>query len=141
MFFFSAGIREEEPRVRLKEEKMDSVEAEPRVPSSVMDSPAADPSPGPPAERASPPSSSLPFTPVVIKQEPQSPINVSSEHDPADDITHCAHSTTPELPVASAAASPSGNVTQRTVGVFHFVSVKCAVYSSKCILNSCRCCP
>ncbi|KAE8290310.1 Zinc finger protein 106 [Larimichthys crocea] len=101
------GNREEEPRVRLKEEKMDSVEAEPRVPSSVMDSPAADPSPGPPAERASPPSSSLPFTPVVIKQEPQSPINVSSEHDPADDITHCAHSTTPELPVASAAASPS----------------------------------
>ncbi|TKS87161.1 Zinc finger protein 106 [Collichthys lucidus] len=109
-----------------KEEKMDSVEAEPCVPSSVMDSPAADPSPGPPAERASPPSSSLPFTPVVIKQEPQSPVHVSSEHDPADDITHCAHSTTPELPVASAAASPSGNITRRTVGAFHFVSVKCA---------------
>lgn len=126
MCFFSAGSREEEPRVRLKEEKMDSVEAEPRVPSSVMissvtDSPAAAPSPCPPAERASPPSSSLPFTPVVIKQEPQSPVHVSSELDPADDITHCAHSTTPELPVASAAASPPGNIIQRTAGVFHFL--------------------
>ncbi|XP_031166138.2 zinc finger protein 106 [Sander lucioperca] len=102
------GSLEEAPQVKLKEEKMDSVDAEPHMPSSILlssDS-AAPPSPGPPAERASPPSSSLPFMPLVIKQEPLSPVHVSSELDPVDNITHCAHSTTPELPGAPAAASP-----------------------------------
>ncbi|XP_068573698.1 LOW QUALITY PROTEIN: zinc finger protein 106 [Cebidichthys violaceus] len=97
------GNLEEAPPVKLKEEKMDSVEAEPHVPSSML-LPSA-PSPGPPAEPASPPSPSLPFVPVVIKQEPQSPVYVSSEPDPVDNTTHCAHSTTPELPAAPAAAS------------------------------------
>ncbi|KAA8579221.1 hypothetical protein FQN60_007162 [Etheostoma spectabile] len=102
------GSLEEAPQVKLKEEKMDSVEAEPHMPSSTLISSdsAAPPSPGPPAERASPPSSSLPFMPLVIKQEPLSPVHVSSELDPVDNITHCAHSTTPEQPVAPAAASP-----------------------------------
>lgn len=100
----STGSMEEAPQVKLKEEKLDSLEAEPHVPSSItlfsVTDTAAVPSPSPPAERASPPSSSLPFMPVVIKQEPQSPVHVSSEPDPVDNITHCAHSTTPELPVS-----------------------------------------
>ncbi|XP_076604921.1 zinc finger protein 106 [Chaetodon auriga] len=104
------GSREEAPQVKLKEEKMDSVEAEPNIPSSVTFSSVTDAaaahSPSPRAERASPPSSSLPFTPAVIKQEPQSPVHVSSELDSMDNITHFAHSTTPELLVAPAAASP-----------------------------------
>lgn len=113
-YLFYTGSLEEAPQVKLKEEKMDSVDAEPHMPSSILlssDS-AAPPSPGPPAERASPPSSSLPFMPLVIKQEPLSPVHVSSELDPVDNITHCAHSTTPELPGAPAAASPPGNVIQ-----------------------------
>lgn len=124
-FYFdsSTGIRVEEPPLKLKEEKTDSVQAEPQVPSSVTLSSATDsaaaavPSPGPPAERASPPSSSLPFMSVVIKQEPQSPVHVSSELDPVDDTTHLAHSTTPELPVATAAASPPGN----------FIRIQCSI--------------
>ncbi|XP_035529592.1 zinc finger protein 106 [Morone saxatilis] len=98
------GSRDEEPQIKLKEEKIDSVEAEPHMPSSIMFSSvmdtAAAPSPPTPAERASPPSSSLPFMPVVIKQEPQSPVHVSSELDPVDNVTRFAHSTTPELPVS-----------------------------------------
>lgn len=114
---FPIGSREEAPQVKLKEEKINSVEAEPHIPSSitlssVMDTAAA-PSPSLPAECASPPSSSLPFMPVAIKQEPQSPVHVSSELDPVDDITHFAHSTTPELQAApAAAASPPGNIIQ-----------------------------
>ncbi|XP_070834759.1 zinc finger protein 106 [Chaetodon trifascialis] len=104
------GSREEAPQVKLKEEKMDSVEAEHNIPSSVTFSSVTDaaaaPSLSPRAERASPPSSSLPFTPAVIKQEPQSPVHVSSELDSVDNITHFAHSTTPELLLAPAAASP-----------------------------------
>lgn len=114
----------EEPLVKLKEEKTDSVQAEPQVPSSVTLSSATDfaaaavPSPSPPAECASPPTSSLPVMPhVVIKQEPQSPVHVSSELDPVDDTTHLAHSTTPELPVATAAASPPGN----------FILIQCSI--------------
>nr|XP_033498441.1 zinc finger protein 106 [Epinephelus lanceolatus] len=119
-----AGSMDEAPPFKLKEEKMDTVEAESYMPSSVLLSPVTDTavpaappappaaaalSPGLPAERASPPSppsSSLPFMPIVVKQEPQSPVHVSSEMDPVDSITHCAHSTTPELPAAPAAASP-----------------------------------
>lgn len=102
---------EESPQVKLKEEKMDPVEAEPHIPSSalllppVLDSAAS--SPGRAAECASPPSSSLPFMTVVVKQEPQSPVHVSQELDAADALTHCAHSTTPELPVAAATSSQS----------------------------------
>lgn len=108
---------EETPPLKLKEEKMDFTDAAPSSAftlSSVTDSTAAAaPAPAPaspPAHRASPPCSSLPFMPVVIKQEPQSPVHVSSEPDPLDSFTHCAHSTTPELPVAAAAAPPSGRV-------------------------------
>lgn len=103
---------EEAPQVKLKEEKLDSLETEPHIPSSVTLSSGVDaaaaaaPSPDYAAECASPPSSSLPFMPVVIKQEPQSPVHISSELDPVDGITRCAHSTTPELPGAPAAASP-----------------------------------
>ncbi|XP_069016815.1 zinc finger protein 106 [Embiotoca jacksoni] len=105
------GAAEEAPPIKLKEEKRDSVETEPLVPSSVslcsvVDAAAAS-SPDRAAECASPPSSSLPLdAPVVIKQEPQSPVYVSSELDAADGLTRCAHSTTPELPAAPAAASP-----------------------------------
>ncbi|XP_008296494.1 zinc finger protein 106 [Stegastes partitus] len=102
------GTVEEAPQVKLKEEKMDSETAEPHIPSSVMLPPVVDSaasSPGRAADCASPPSSSLPFTPVVVKQEPQSPVHVSPELDAADGVAHCAHSTTPELPVAPATAS------------------------------------
>ncbi|XP_039992519.1 zinc finger protein 106 [Xiphias gladius] len=107
------GNMEEAPRVKLKEEKMDSLDKDPHMPSAVLLSSVTDitvataSSPSPPAQRASPPSSSLPLMSVVIKQEPQSPVHVSSELDPLDNITPCAHSTTPELPVAPAAASPA----------------------------------
>uniref|UniRef100_UPI0037E7FF14 zinc finger protein 106 n=1 Tax=Semicossyphus pulcher TaxID=241346 RepID=UPI0037E7FF14 len=108
------GNMEEMPLVKLKEERVDPVMVEPQTPSSItllsdVDTPAAAPSPlppPPPAECASPPSSSLPFTPVVVKQEPQSPVHVSSDPDPVDNLIHFAHSTTPELLAAPAAASP-----------------------------------
>ncbi|XP_040916324.1 zinc finger protein 106 [Toxotes jaculatrix] len=97
------GSMEEAPRVKPKEEKMDSIDIDPQSPSTVTLSSAKDIAAAPsPAQRASPPSPSLPFVPVVIKQEPQSPVHVSSDLDPVDNITHCAHSTTPELPVAPA---------------------------------------
>ncbi|XP_068435938.1 zinc finger protein 106 [Clinocottus analis] len=103
------GNFEEAPQFKLKEEKMDPVEAEPHVPSSVLLPSVADtaaaPSPNPPGEPASPPSSSLPFMSVVVKEEPQSPVHVCSEPDPVVNTTHCAHSTTQELHVAPAAAS------------------------------------
>ncbi|XP_017269259.1 zinc finger protein 106 isoform X2 [Kryptolebias marmoratus] len=96
------GTSEEAPLVKLKEEKMDSCETEPPVmPSSVLD--VAISSSNHAAECASPPSSGLPLS-VVIKEEPQSPIHVSSELDTVDSVTLCAHSTTPELPVAAATA-------------------------------------
>ena len=115
---FFAGTMEEAPQLKLKEEKTDSFETGPRLPSSVtcpsvMDT--AVPSPNHAAECASPPSSSLPFVPVVIKEEPQSPVHVSSELDAVDSITHCAHSTTPELPVAPVTASP-GNFIKCRIG-------------------------
>lgn len=104
-----AGSLEVAPLLKLKEEKMDAVEAESYMPSSVSDT-ASGLSPTQAAQRASPPSSSLPFMPVVIKQEPQSPVRVSSELDPVENTSYCAHSTTPELPVAPVAASPPGNI-------------------------------
>lgn len=115
--YFHIGGRDEAPQVKLKEEKMDSVEAEPHVPSSIRFSSAVEgpqqrpaaPCPSPLAERASRPSSSFPLIPVAIKQEPQSPVHLSLELDPVDDVPHLAHSTTPELQFAPAAAAPPGN--------------------------------
>ncbi|XP_074516017.1 zinc finger protein 106 [Sebastes fasciatus] len=110
------------PQIKLKEEKMDSVEAEPHTPSSMLlpavtDTAAAAPCPSPPA---SPPSSSLPFMPVVIKQEPQSPVHVSSAMDPVDDMTHCAHSTTPELhPLHFCSSDPCASETLADPANFH----------------------
>ncbi|KAM7403631.1 hypothetical protein PAMA_004189 [Pampus argenteus] len=106
------GSLEVVPPLKLKEEKMDLVEAEPYMPSSVTLSSVSDTaavlSPYQTAQRASPPSSSLPFMPVVIKQEPQSPVRDNSELDPVENTTHCAHSTTPEMPLSPVAASPPG---------------------------------
>ncbi|XP_019961206.2 zinc finger protein 106 [Paralichthys olivaceus] len=100
------GSVEEAPQLKLKEEKIDVMDTDPHMACSLMLSPVtAALSPSPPAQRASPPSSSLPFMSAVIKEEPQSPIHISSESDPLDNVALCAHSTTPELPVAPAAAS------------------------------------
>lgn len=108
--------RADEPLVKLKEEKINLLEAEPHVPASISlpavrdaTPAAAASSPGPRADCASPRSPSLPFMPVVIKQEPQSPVHVSSEPDAVENTTHFAHSTTPELPVAPAAAASPRN--------------------------------
>ncbi|XP_028251696.1 zinc finger protein 106 [Parambassis ranga] len=100
------GTREEAPLIKLKEEKMDSVDSEPHGPSSESFSSAAAPSPVHAAECASPPSSSLPLMPVAIKQEPQSPVHVSSEYECMESITHCPHSTTVEMPAAPVTDSP-----------------------------------
>lgn len=113
MFVVPVGSEEAAPQSKLKEEQLDSFEAETRIPSSIMLSTVMDttaaPSPSPPVERASPPSSSLPLMPVAIKQEPQSPV-FSLELDAVDDMTHLAHSTTAELQVAPAASSPPGSI-------------------------------
>lgn len=104
------GGCENVPQVKVKEEKMDSFDFEAHMASalsSVTDT--ALPSPCSAAQCASPPSSTLPFTPVVIKQEPLSPARVSTEPDPAENTFPWAHSTTPELPVPPA-ASHSGNM-------------------------------
>ncbi|XP_029937925.1 zinc finger protein 106 isoform X2 [Myripristis murdjan] len=93
------------PQVKVKEEKMDSFDFEAHMASalsSVTDT--ALPSPCSAAQCASPPSSTLPFMPVVIKQEPLSPARVSTEPDPAENTFPWAHSTTPELPVPPAAS-------------------------------------
>lgn len=85
----------EAPQVKIKEEKIDSWETEPSVmPSSGLDTIS---SPHHGAESGSLPFSSLPLS-VVIKEEPQSPVHVSSEQDTVNFMTLCAHSTTPELP-------------------------------------------
>lgn len=95
----------EAPQFKLKEENIDSWETEPSVmPSSGLDTIS---SPHHGAESGSLPFSSLPLS-VVIKEEPQSPIHVSSEQDTVNFMTLCAHSTTPELPVAPAS---SGDIT------------------------------
>ncbi|KAM9354560.1 zinc finger protein 106 isoform 1-T2 [Pholidichthys leucotaenia] len=101
------GAVEAEPLFKLKEEKMDSFETEPQMPSSVTFSskvePAA-PSPNHAADCASPPCSSLPFMSITVKQEPASPVHISSAPDHMDVLPPCPHSTTPELPVATATA-------------------------------------
>lgn len=99
---------EETPLIKLKEEKMDSFETEAHTLSSAVE--AAARSHDRAAECSSPPSSSLPFMSVAVKQEPLSPVHISSEPDPANTLSSCAHSTTPELPVAPARASSPGSV-------------------------------
>lgn len=109
------GTVEEAPL--LKQEKMDSFEAEPHTASSVTNPSLTDPaarSPNHAAECASPPSSSLPSMPVVIKEEPQSPVHISSEVDTGDGGTHCAHSTTPELPVPRPTTPPDPTLNRWT---------------------------
>ncbi|XP_034076500.1 LOW QUALITY PROTEIN: zinc finger protein 106 [Gymnodraco acuticeps] len=105
------GSLEEAPVVKLKDERLDSVVAYPQMlPSSLPSSPSPDPPAPPPPSPPSPPppSSSLTFTPLIIKQEPKSPIHVSSETDHVENKTSFAHSTTPELraPPPPAAQSP-----------------------------------
>ncbi|XP_041827706.1 zinc finger protein 106 [Melanotaenia boesemani] len=103
------GTVEEAPLVKLKEEKIDSFVTDLHMPSSVTCPSVLDTavcSPNHAAECASPPSSSLPSMPVFVKEEPQSPVHISSELDAVDSITHCPHRTTPELPVAHATTSP-----------------------------------
>uniref|UniRef100_UPI003AAEDD00 zinc finger protein 106 n=1 Tax=Centroberyx gerrardi TaxID=166262 RepID=UPI003AAEDD00 len=107
------GGFEDAPQPKVKEEKTDSAEFEPymaSVLSSITD--GAVPSPSPAAQCASPPSSTLPFMPIVIKQEPLSPVHVSTEPDPVENTVHCAHSTTPELHLYQANTEP----TQESVG-------------------------
>uniref|UniRef100_A0A1A7XDS1 C2H2-type domain-containing protein n=1 Tax=Iconisemion striatum TaxID=60296 RepID=A0A1A7XDS1_9TELE len=87
------GAVEEAPEVTLKLERVDLCEAS-LLPSSVLDNTCSSPAAG----RPSPPSTNLPL-PVVIKEEPKSPVHISSEPDPWS-------SRTPELPVAPATASP-----------------------------------
>ncbi|KAK5917370.1 hypothetical protein CgunFtcFv8_012265 [Champsocephalus gunnari] len=102
------GSLEEAPVVKLKDERLDSVEAYPQMlPSSLPSSPSPDP-PADPPSLPSAPSSSLTFTPLIIKQEPKSPIHVSSETDHVENKSPSAHSTTPELraPPPPAAQSP-----------------------------------
>lgn len=123
MFFLTQGhleVPNEVPKVKLKQEKMDPVAAEPHVPP-----PAPLPS-SPAGEPASPPPSGPPFTPVAIKQEPQSPVRVWSEPDPVDHVTPCAHSTTPELRGAPAAASSPGNGTRN---IYAYFFTDCSTYN------------
>ncbi|XP_011618134.2 zinc finger protein 106 isoform X1 [Takifugu rubripes] len=93
----------EAPPVKLKEEKMDAVEAEPTIPSfpvlSSVDPPTV-PSPAP-AEASPVRSASVPLMPVCIKEEPRSPVHLNAElHPPAR-----AHSTTSD-PAPASACSP-----------------------------------
>uniref|UniRef100_A0A3B5KZP2 C2H2-type domain-containing protein n=1 Tax=Xiphophorus couchianus TaxID=32473 RepID=A0A3B5KZP2_9TELE len=85
------------PEANPKEKHLDSFGAEPLESSSCIKYPPVPStvvsSPNRAAECASPPSSSLPLD-VVIKEEPQSPVCVTSEPDPDHNITNCAHSTT-----------------------------------------------
>lgn len=93
----------EAPPVKLKEEKVDAVEAEPTIPSfpvlSSVDPPTV-PSPAP-AEASPVRSASVPLMPVCIKEEPRSPVHLNAElHPPAH-----AHSTTSD-PAPASACSP-----------------------------------
>ena len=106
---------EDAPQLRVKEEEVDVVDTDPHTASSLMFASltyaaAAALSPSPPAQRAPPLSPSLPFMSAAIKEEPQSPVHISLEPDPLDNVALCAHSTIPELPVAPAAASLPSNV-------------------------------
>lgn len=95
--------------VRLKEEKMDALEAGPTAPSLPVLS-SVDPPPAPSPAPADPPpvrSASVPLMPVSIKEEPRSPVHVGTEPDPPAR----AHSTTPDLRPAPPPASSPGTFT------------------------------
>ncbi|PWA29723.1 hypothetical protein CCH79_00007850 [Gambusia affinis] len=105
------GTIEEAPGANPKEKHLDSFGAEPLESSSCVKCP---PAPSTvvssltrAAECASHPSSSLP-TNVVIKEEPRSPVCVSSELDADHSVTNCAHSTTPDNTNPLGAACSSG---------------------------------
>lgn len=100
---------EGEPRVRVKEEKLDMDEAELHTSSSVPSFTSSAASPAHSARRASPPSSCVPFTPLAIKEEPRSPVHISSGPDADVNTAYCAHSTTPELPTAASVPDPAFN--------------------------------
>lgn len=101
----------EAPPVKLKEEKMDAVEAEPTILSfpvlpSVVDPPTL-PSPAP-AETTPVRSASVPLMPVCIKEEPRSPVHLNTELEPSAR----AHSTTSDLHTAPASACSPGTFHQ-----------------------------
>lgn len=108
---------EGEPRVRVKEEKLDMDEAELHTSSSVPSFTSSAASPAHSARRASPPSSCVPFTPLAIKEEPRSPVHISSGPDADVNTAYCAHSTTPELPTA---ASVPGTIRFSDIDYFDF---------------------
>ncbi|XP_032402159.1 zinc finger protein 106 [Xiphophorus hellerii] len=105
------GTIEEAPEANPKEKHLDSFGALPLESSSCVKCPPVPStvvfSPNRGAECASPPSSSLPLD-VVIKEEPQSPVCVSSAPDPDHNVTNCAHSTTPDNTNPLGAACSSG---------------------------------
>ena len=106
---------EDAPQLKVKEEEVDDMDTDPHITSSLLFASltyavAAALSPSPPAQRAPPLSSSLPFMSAAIGEEPQSPVHISLEPDPLDNVALCPHSTIPELPVAPAAASSPSNV-------------------------------
>lgn len=103
-----AGSLEGAPQIKLKQEKMDTTEAEQQTPASFTFPPF--PKAAARGARASPPSSGLSYTSVVIKEEPTSPVRVSSEPNPSHNTSQCADGVVSELPAASVAASPPGNI-------------------------------
>jgi len=94
------GIAESTAPVKVKEEKMDPVpfESQSSLNSSVSDVAVSSQASQPPHCASTPP-----ITTVFIKQEPLSPVHISSETDPMEIPAPCAHSTTPELPLPLAA--------------------------------------
>ncbi|XP_028293027.1 zinc finger protein 106 [Gouania willdenowi] len=85
---------EEAPVINIKEERMDFDETEAHIPSAVTLSSPTILSPARVSECTSPPTSSLSFKDVNIKQEPLSPVHVSTEQEPTDFTSHCTHSST-----------------------------------------------
>ncbi|KAM9777762.1 zinc finger protein 106 [Neosynchiropus ocellatus] len=92
------GGLDEAPEVRVKEEKMF---AETLAPST-----GGDPCPDLPGAAARQVTTSS--LPAVVKQEPRSPVHVSSAPDVVENLADLAHSTTSELHVPGATASPPG---------------------------------
>lgn len=90
---FYTGSVEQSPQIKLEEEKGDS--QVPCFAPSSSSTTASSTACGSPARRASDP------MPVVIKEEPRSPVGISSEMD-VDNLSHFAHSTTPGMPFRDA---------------------------------------
>ncbi|XP_054912997.1 zinc finger protein 106 [Poeciliopsis prolifica] len=112
------GTIEEASEANPKEKHLDSFGAEPLESSSHIKCPVVPAtgvsSPNRATECASPPSSSQPLK-VVIKEEPRSPVCVSSEPDPDHNVTTCAHSTTPDNANPLGAACSSGLFPDRSL--------------------------